>query len=234
MAKLTRSAQKLFGSTAGTNQMAEFGSFAAGVPARYNGATITPAIIQTLANYLQGWYGAIDGENAPTIEDMNALCYLFSYQLAYGFQAGVPEWNSATTYYIGSIAQDGLGNLYVSLIDNNLNQALSDLTKWKPAVFARTVVAVATTTAIALINANNVFELNSSAGSFNLTLPAPSIFAGQSIVLKDVAGALTNNPVTLVRNAAEKIENLAANYALQANYGSWALFSDGTNWIFLN
>ncbi len=130
MAKLSRFTQLLFGSTAGLNQMAEYGSFAASTPARYSGATITPAIIQTLSNYLQGWFAAVDGENAPTIEDMNSLCYLFAYQLCYLMQEGVPEWDSGTTYFIGSIVNDGSGNLYISQQNTNLNHAITDSAWW--------------------------------------------------------------------------------------------------------
>lgn len=130
MSRLSRYTQLLFGSSAGTNQMAEFGSFAAGTPARYNGSTITPAIIQTLSQYLGGWLSAVVGANSPAIEDMNALCYLFAYQLAYLLQAGVPEWDSGTTYYTGDIVQSA-GVCYVSLIDSNLNNAVTNTTDWR-------------------------------------------------------------------------------------------------------
>lgn len=118
---------KVFGASAGPNQIAKFGSLFAGAPA----FTTDPSEIQSLANYLTGWFGAAIGGNSPAIEDMNALCYLFAYQLAYLMQTGTPEWDNATTYYIGSIVQDGLGNEYVSVADNNLNNAVSDATKWK-------------------------------------------------------------------------------------------------------
>ncbi len=130
MAKITRATQKLFGSLAGTDQIAKFGSLFAGSPARYDGSTITPAIIQALANFLDGWDSAAIGGNAPAIEDMNALFYLVCYQLAYVLQAGVPEWDSGTTYYIGSFASDGLGNVYYSITDDNVGNALSDTTNW--------------------------------------------------------------------------------------------------------
>lgn len=131
MSRLARFTQKLFGSTAGTDQIAEYGSLAAGSPQRYSGATITPAIVQALGNYLQGWNAAVVGLKSPAIEDMNALCYLFGYQLAYNMQAGIPEWDAGTTYYIGSIAQDGAGNIYSSKTDNNLNNALSSSANWQ-------------------------------------------------------------------------------------------------------
>lgn len=126
MAKITRKVQKIFGQTAGLNQIAQFGSLAASTPTY----TTDPDTIQALSNYLQGWFGAVVGSNSPAIEDMNALCYLFAYQLAYLMQEGVPEWNSQTTYYTGSVVNDGSGNLYTSLIDTNLNNALTDGTKW--------------------------------------------------------------------------------------------------------
>lgn len=126
MAKIARKNQKIFGSSSGLDQIEEFGSLANGTPV----FTTDPEAIQSLSNYLEGWFGAVVGANSPAIEDMNALCYLYAYQLAYMFQAGVPEWNMATTYYIGSIVNDGSGNLYVSIQDTNLNHAISDAAWW--------------------------------------------------------------------------------------------------------
>lgn len=127
MAKIVRKPQKIFGSTAGLNQIAQFGSLAAAAPA----FTTDPTVIQALSNYLDGWFSAVIGSNSPTIEDMNALFYLFAYQLSYVMQEGVPEWDSATTYYKGSLAQDGASILYISLTDNNLNNALTSSANWQ-------------------------------------------------------------------------------------------------------
>src|SRR4051812_38133642 len=105
MSRLTRFTQLIFGSNASSAQMAQYGSFAAGTPATYSGTTITPALVQSLGNYLSGWFSAVLGQNSPAIEDMNSLCYLFAYQLSYLMQAGVPEWDAGTTYYTGDIVQ---------------------------------------------------------------------------------------------------------------------------------
>ncbi len=127
MTQISRKTAVIFGSNAGTDQISEFGSLAAGTPAY----TTDPAVIQSLSNYLTGWFGAVIGNNSPAIEDMNSLCYLFSYQIAYVLQSGIPQWDSGTTYYIGNFASDGAGNLYYSLTDNNLNNALTNSTFWK-------------------------------------------------------------------------------------------------------
>lgn len=127
MAKITRKNMTVFGSNSGANQIEQFGSLAAGSPVY----TTDPETIQALANYLTGWFAGVVGQNSPAIEDMNALCYLFAYQLSYILQEGVPEWSSLTNYFIGSIVQNGTtGISYVSLTDNNLNNALTDITKW--------------------------------------------------------------------------------------------------------
>lgn len=127
MSRLARFTQKIFGSSAGASDIAKFGSLAAGVPS----FTSDPGVIQSLGNYLQGWFGAVIGANSPAIEDMNAISYLFAFQLAYLMQMGTAEWDAGTTYYKGSLVNNGGGLVYVSLIDTNLNQALSDTTKWK-------------------------------------------------------------------------------------------------------
>lgn len=128
MAKLTRVNQKIFGKNAGVNQIAKFGSFAAGSPAY----TTDPSMVQALSNWLAGWFDAVDGNNSPAIEDWNAFCFVMAYQLAYIFENGAPEWNAQTNYFEGSIVNDTStpGKLYYSLIDDNLNNLVSDDTKW--------------------------------------------------------------------------------------------------------
>lgn len=126
MAKLDKIAQKLFGSGAGFHQIIKFGSLFAGATAY----TTDVAEMMSLSNWLTGWYGAAIGGNAPTIQDMNAVHTVLSYQLGYLMQAGVPEWDSETVYYIGSFTNSG-GKLYISLTDDNTNNAVTDTSNWK-------------------------------------------------------------------------------------------------------
>lgn len=125
MAKLTRVLQKIFGSTAGVNEIGKFGSLAAGSPV----TTTDPVVIQALSEFTDGWFSAVMGENSPAIEDVNAIDFLYSRQLAYLFQAGVAEWEVGTTYYTGSLVSSA-GAMYQSLVDNNTGNALTDATKW--------------------------------------------------------------------------------------------------------
>lgn len=128
MAKITRKLMKIFGVNATTQQRGVFGSLAAGSPAY----STDPEVIQSLANYESGWFSAVLGNNSPAIQDMNALQFVFAYQLAYLMQSGIPEWNSATTYYIGSLVTDvGTGVIYASRTNDNLNNAVSDNTNWR-------------------------------------------------------------------------------------------------------
>lgn len=117
---------KIFGSSAGADEIAEFGSLAESLPT----FTTDPALIQSLSAYLGGWFSAVLGTNSPAIEDMNALCYLYAYQLAYIMQAGTPEWEVGTTYYTGSFAQSA-GVIYMSRTDTNIGNLVSDTTNWK-------------------------------------------------------------------------------------------------------
>ncbi len=66
---------------------------------------------------------------------------------------------------------------------------------------------------------------------FNLTLPAPASHKGRRIKVIDSAGVTSvTTPVTLVRAAAESINNAAASYLFQSPYGRWVIECDGTNW----
>lgn len=134
MAKIARATQKRFGSGAAAGQIAAFGSaansgFSGGTT--YSGATATPALVQALSVWLDGWFTAVDGLYNPAIEDANAVDWLFAYQLCYLFQAGVAEWDAGTTYYIGSLVSDGVGGIHCSVTDTNLNHAVTDGDYWR-------------------------------------------------------------------------------------------------------
>lgn len=205
MAKILRKNMKIFGSSPGVNEIAKFGSLAAGSPI----FTTDVETIQSLSNYLQGWFAAVIGGNSPAIEDMNALCYVYAYQLAYLFQEGVAEWNSLTSYFIGSMVNDGLGTVFISLIDNNLNNALTNANitsgKWK--VQNRGVRLVTGTDTAT--SSDNLIRAKPTAASFVETLPAVAgCYIGQQIIVKNVE--TNGNQVTVKGSGVEPIDGVAS------------------------
>lgn len=110
MALLARTLQKIFGSTGGTGEFGEFGSDSAGAAV----TTKNLATIQSLSQYDQGWFAATDNANEPPrIQDRNALDLLFSSQLKYLFQEGVPDWIATEEYYVNGFCKNA-GILYRS------------------------------------------------------------------------------------------------------------------------
>lgn len=65
-------------------------------------------------------------------------------------------------------------------------------------------------------------------GTISGQLPIP--VRGLIYTVKDIQGNLSTNAFTALRAAAEKIENVAADYIFDANYGALTLFCDGTDW----
>ena len=128
MSKITRKNQKIFGTSAGFEELAVIGSLADNSPA----FSTDVETIQSLANYETGWFGVVLGNNSPAIEDMNSLCYVYAYQLTYLFQSGIPEWNTSAIYYKGSIVTDGNGFAYKSLTDDNTGNSITSTTNWIP------------------------------------------------------------------------------------------------------
>jgi hypothetical protein len=176
MSRLTRYTQKIFGSNASANQMAQYGSLAASAPMLYSGSTITPTIVQSLGEYLDGWFSAVIAQNSPAIEDMNALFYLFAYQLTYLMQVGIPEWDSGTTYYTGDIVQSS-GVIYASLTNSNLNNAITDGTNWTSSQSAGLLTPNAVPYATGMtLSANE-----------SMTWPNMSIGSGQTVVVPNNA-----------------------------------------------
>lgn len=231
MVRLARKTQKIFGNSAGTNERGVIGSFAAGSPAY----STDPDTIQSLSNFIDGWYAVVVGQNSPAIQDMNALDFLITRQLAYIFESGIPEWISTTEYYIGSVAADSTGNIFVSLADNNLNNALTDTTKWRLITGPNTVsINPATQSPYTLTAADRgkTFLVNTANGAMTFNLPAA--FLNFQFAVKDSAGSAPTNNITIARNGSESIEGIAGNYSIKNAWSHTNFDCDGTNWFILN
>lgn len=129
MSKITTKLQKVFAATGPTGIVGQFGSLAAGSP------TYTDDVetIQDLNEYGIGLVSALINGAPPAIQDINGLFYMITKQIAYLMQQGIPEWNADTTYYIGSFVTrpDGTdGEIFISVADDNLNNALTDTDYW--------------------------------------------------------------------------------------------------------
>jgi len=129
MPRITRKNQKIFAESATNNGV--FGSLQANDPTISN----DPDVIQGRSAYANGWNdAAYSSELLPPLEEFQALQYLFSRQLAYLFQEGIAEWNTSTTYYIGSIVKvisSSVVKVYMSIVNNNTGNQTTDTTKWK-------------------------------------------------------------------------------------------------------
>jgi hypothetical protein len=223
MAKLTRKHQKLFaGDVPATNVVAQFGSMKAGAPAYSS----DPDTIQALAAWGAGWASAVITNNAPAIQDFNAVFFVLSRALAYAYQTGVAEYNAATPYYIGSLVSDGVGGLYVSLADDNTGNALTDASKWMN-FYSKKVTPV--TGAYTVLNADwfVVFTDSVDTGE-KVTLPTPSAAnVGREIIVKLTGSSLVSQ-LGIDVTGGSTIDGSATIYISQ--WGVKRLISDGTNW----
>lgn len=132
MAKLPVAFQKIFaGGISPAGNVAQPGSTVTGTPVY----TADPATLQALAAWADGLasqlINAPGGLSSPVLEELNGILLLLTYQIAYLKQAGIPEWDVAVTYYIGSFANVA-GVPYVSKTDDNVgNDPTIDSTNWK-------------------------------------------------------------------------------------------------------
>ena len=130
MTKIANYDQKSFaGGIPPTDTLAIFGAFKSGyIP--YNSYSSNIETLQSLLAWGDGLNSAMINYYNPALQDMNTLFHVPTRQMAYCKQAGIPEWKANITYYIGSLVSDGLGSIYRSLVDDNLNQPFTDNTKW--------------------------------------------------------------------------------------------------------
>jgi hypothetical protein len=122
--KIVRQTMLQFGGAlAASGNIAIFGSLAAGSI----GYSLQPVTIQSLIQYAQGWSAAVFGNNAPAKQDRNALDYLFSYQLGYILQAGIPEWDAATPYFAQASFCQVAGVIYTANTNNTGINPVTDV-----------------------------------------------------------------------------------------------------------
>lgn len=128
MAAIVRKPQSIFGSSlVPAGNLAIWGSLLAGAPA----FSSDPTAIQSAA-WLNGLNAALVGNRSPAVEDLNALFYVLSYQIAYILQSGIPEYDAATTYWIGqTVRVPGTPFRATSLSDNNIaHNPATDSNNW--------------------------------------------------------------------------------------------------------
>ena len=230
MAKLDRKLMKLFAETAASGDLNVFGSLKSSgtsVP------SIDPDTIQA-SGWTQGWKGGLLANESPTFEDFNSVFYVMSYFIKYLDQQGVPAWLSTVNYYTGSIAANTTGDLYKSLVDNNLNNALTDLTKWKPYHIDTEVVSITpalTGYTITAADERQILLCNTTSNTLSIQLPNPATSPTFVFTLKDSTGKSAINNITILRHGTEKVEGVAASYVCEAAWGKWTFCTNGTDWF---
>ena len=144
MSQIPRKTQLIFaGALTAANNVSVFGSPAANYPASPAWQTDL-ALIQSPA-WLQGIDAALintaGGNSSPFWQDFNAIWLTITQQLAYIFQAGIPEWDPNITYYPptgfcqGPTGTPQAGIIYQanpSAPGANLNQPVTNTNYWTP------------------------------------------------------------------------------------------------------
>jgi len=137
-----------------TGNLAAFASGAAATERTVFGDTTESDVIDDNVNadFLTGWE-IVTANDAPALQDFNAVGFTLSQVISYLHQMGVAEWDSAQEYYEGSVITSA-GIAYISLSATNVNQApTTQPTKWLPISDKHEVVSTtdATVTAISTI-----------------------------------------------------------------------------------
>lgn len=187
MPAFPRKTQRVIGSGLSVpGNVAQWGSTQAGTPV-YSGDL---DVLQALDNFLNGLNGMIVGNRSPVMEELTGAFLVITQQLAYTLQAGIPEWDTSTEYFIGGFCRVGF-EVYVSLSDGNAgNDPTTDTNNWQP---YRDRVAPAKTIAKAWVNFNgnngtilasqNVTSVvRTAAGCYTITFTVPMADALYAVV----------------------------------------------------
>lgn len=125
MAEIERKHQKIFcGALSPNGNIAKYGSYKSG------NKSYSDDLDQIQTNsWLNGLIGSINPLKAPYLQDLNAIFYTITKQLAYMFQAGIPQWNSETEYFAGKSFVRHNTDIYIAL-QNSTNKLPTDADYW--------------------------------------------------------------------------------------------------------
>jgi hypothetical protein len=194
-----------------------------------NPSQSTVSVEPDASKKITGW---VPGEKPPA-QQMNWLFQNLSDWVAHLNNVGILEWDAATTYQLGSFVSDLAGNFYVSISASNLNFVVTNTAKWRKITSGKNVVIVdpSSTPTITLTQADSgkTYIIRSSLGAVLFNLPTAVL--NFSFSVKDGDGQFSTNACTLDPPGAVQVEGLAANYLLEADFGDWSFFCDGTNYF---
>lgn len=223
MAKITRKYQKQFADLGYTGNLGQFGSYAAGSPV-YSDNIDT---LTSLSAYGSGLASALVNNAPPALQDINGLFYGLTKQLRYMFQSGIAEWNASVTYYIGSLVHDSAGNVYISLINDNTNQARTIETKW---MLLKSSKIRTDTGSVVEVAYNDYIVMCSYVGEVLCIIPdAVSTNKGRVIIIKSLVPTGAGQHVDVQTLNAQNIDGATPN-TLSSLYTVRKYVSNGTTW----
>lgn len=219
MTRISRANQRIFcGDVLPNNNIAVFGSLKADAPAFSDNADV----VQSLPAWGQGWSGAAVSNQAPALQDMNALQWVFSRQLAYLMESGIPEYSATQVYYTNNLVNYN-GSIYRSVTNDNLANAVTSGANWFP-LLTRNIISVSANYAVV----NGDYLVKASGSSMTITLPqAIAANVGQEHTIKSYlnAGAI----LTVVASGGSLIDIIATKQL--SRFEALRVTSDGSNWV---
>lgn len=143
------------------------------------------------------------------------------------YPTGLTTWNTNATYQAGAIVIDtsGTGMLYVSLVNNNQGNALTDVSAWR--VFDGNIRTVSVNTT--LLITDNLLRSNSTSGSLTHTLPACSTTPiGKRIAILDVGTG--GNSTSVKGNGSDTIQGNNTFASALSEFYVLEVENNGSSW----
>lgn len=187
--------------------------------------TITPGINRVITVGSGQWI-----KGTVTINATNQLDITFGTAAASEALANAPR-NPEGTIGIGYISVQNIGGTIQPIGISKIYQYDAAIPKFT-STGSDSLTSVSLPYTIVDDDNGKVLMIDTSAGPGNLTLPTPTL--NFRIKVKDKTGNFRANPVTMLRSGGGvKIEGLASNYILEADWGEWTFVADGSDWYII-
>lgn len=161
------------------------------------------------------------------LQDVNSVVQWTVDNVSNAGLAGLPQWNTNSSYSQGNIVADssGSGLLYVSLTNSNLGNVLTSVANWR--MFGGSIRTVTGNTTLAVTD--ELVRSDSTSGALTHTLPACATTPiGKRITVKDVG---TGGFTTSVKGAGSDNVDGANTYVTPLILNQSATFeNNGSSW----
>lgn len=187
-------------------------------------------LIQQYQYWLDGIQSTLMSNNAPALQDFNALFYTIIYALCSIFQKGFVDYSDDIEYTMNSLVNGGNYGIYKSISNSNTD-SLDATSKWL-LLFNNNITLISASYTINYYDEYILFKKSGTVTQeYLVTIPVPeSKYNGRTIVIKYAHNEQSTGVGLYIRRSDDGLISGTAKYTVSP-WRSVRLICDGIDWV---